>query len=406
MSNLVKHNPAVIVGMEENGLGVARSLAKENIPIIGLATPTWNPCCQTKMAQIVHCREWNHESVVTELIKIGQKLNSKASLLITKDEPVLWISKDRDKLSEYFDIALPEDKVVNLLMDKQKFKEMAVAEKWPYPKTWNVNNLNELQNTQHDIDYPCIVKPAVKNNLFRKYTPRKAFKVFDAQELIKIYNFISQWEKEVVIQEWIEGDDDHVAFCLTYYNKRHKPLSLFAGRKLRQYPIECGNTALCEPAPKNWAQSLINLTEVIFNKVDYVGLGSVEFKMRRVNNDFIPYIMEPTVGRTNYQNEIAVLNGQNIPAIAFYDMAYNQQHKAFSTLKRCKLVDGKNEIKASFEYFKQNRLTFYKWLSDRRGKKSYMLFRFSDFSPALAYIKITLLRIIRKIFKIIFGYRS
>jgi D-aspartate ligase len=199
---------------------------------------------------------------------------------------------------------------------------------------------------------------------------------------------VAQWEKEVVIQEWINGGDDRVAYCLTYYDRQSQPLALYAGRKLRQWPIDCGVTALAEPAPRAWAGDLIDITDAIFRKVGYRGLGSIEFKMRPESDE--PVIMEPTVGRTNKQNEIAVVNGQNIPSIAYFDMVGDGSFPAYTNLRRVKLVDGWAEPRAAWLYYRSGRLTFGQWLSDWRGEKRYMRFRLNDPAPyaALLYRKV------------------
>ena len=51
--------PAVIVGMESNGLGVARSLSPRKMPLIALATPRWNPACKTNTCEVVYSSAWS-----------------------------------------------------------------------------------------------------------------------------------------------------------------------------------------------------------------------------------------------------------------------------------------------------------------------------------------------------------
>jgi hypothetical protein len=57
------------------------------------------------------------------------------------------------------------------------------------------------------------------------------------------------------------------------------------------------------------------LTDKFFDAVGFVGLGSMEYKRDTRDNKF--YMVEPTVGRTDYQEEIATLNGVNIPQAAY-----------------------------------------------------------------------------------------
>jgi D-aspartate ligase len=262
---------------------------------------------------------------------------------------------------------------------------LATEEHWPTPQTWRISTLEELENALPRIPFPCILKPAVKNAAFRLHSPVKARKLQDRSELLAAYRDFAEWEPEAVVQEWIEGGDDRVAFCLGYWNEHSQPRALFPGRKLRQWPVECGNTAMAEPAPEEWRQPITSLTARIFERVGFVGLGSVEFKIRL--RDASPVIMEPTVGRTNYQNEVAVINGINIPAIAYFDAlgdptlippalaAPKLAHKPV------KLIDGMADYRAAKIYMSQGRLTRDQWLHSRRGPKRYMLFRPNDPMP-------------------------
>lgn len=376
--------PAVIVGFEANGLGVARALHEFKIPCIAVSTPPRHPAHKTRCCQeIIRCASWDRSALIFELLKIGKRFQGKLPLLITKDEPVLWISESREQLSEYFFINLPSTDIVNLLMDKRMFFHKSKENNWPIPATWMLSSMEELETVIEVVQYPVILKPQLKNSLFRRHSPQKAYKVFNRDQLVSAYKLVAQWEPEVIIQEWIEGGDDRIAYCLSYYGKDGKAKSLFAGRKLRQWPIECGNTAIAAPAPDDWTDSLLKITDDIFTQVGFKGLGSIEFKMRL--DDDQPLIMEPTVGRTNYQNEIAVLNGENIPVKAYLDLVGRPDLTTTKQqTKNVKLIDGIREFKAARQYYQLKRISLAGWLSDRSGKKQYMLFRCSDPGPFFA----------------------
>jgi D-aspartate ligase len=59
------------------------------------------------------------------------------------------------------------------------------------------------------------------------------------------------------------------------------------------------------------------LTERFLDISGYQGLGSLEFKWDARARRFV--IIEPTVGRTDWQEEIATLNGLNLALIAYCD---------------------------------------------------------------------------------------
>ena len=372
---------AVIVGLEANGLGVARALARRGVECIAIGTPTWDPAYASRACRVVRCREWSADDLVATLLRVGRELRAKAPLLITKDEPVLWISAARAALSEHFEINLPSPDVVDLLMSKIRFTALAESEKWPIPKTMTIRHRDELLRRMSEVVFPCILKPAVKNSSFRAHAPRKAFTASTPEELSAAYESICAWEDEAVIQEWIPGGDERIAYCLAYYGRDGSPLAIFSGRKLRQRPPGCGNTAVAEPAPAEWRPVMEDLTRRVFAKTQFRGLGSLEFKVRS-SSDVV--IMEPTVGRTNWQNEIAVLNGVDIPSIAYFDMAGLPGGPTARTVPACKLVDGQADWRDLRELALRPDLTFARWLADRHGRKRFMLWRLDDPAPTLA----------------------
>jgi predicted ATP-grasp superfamily ATP-dependent carboligase len=119
---------------------------------------------------------------------------------------------------------------------------------------------------------------------------------------------------ELIVQEWIAGPDSNIYFSLFHRSKNPKAVHIFHGRKIASYPPRVGSTAVCLAAPE-MANVLGPLTEKFLDVSDYEGLGSLEFKWDSQLNRFV--IIEPTVGRTDWQEEIATLSGVNLPLIAY-----------------------------------------------------------------------------------------
>jgi hypothetical protein len=75
-----------------------------------------------------------------------------------------------------------------------------------------------------------------------------------------------------------------------------------------------GTTAVCVAAPEAAAE-LTSQTQTFIERVGYRGLGSLEFKRDGRTGQFV--IVEPTVGRTDWQEEIATLCGINLPLLTY-----------------------------------------------------------------------------------------
>lgn len=119
----------------------------------------------------------------------------------------------------------------------------------------------------------------------------------------------------LIVQEWIEGPDTEIYFALFCCDREANIVGIFPGRKLVCSPPAIGSTAVCVAAPE-LAGELTRQTREFVERVGYRGLGSLEFK-RDVRTGRL-LIVEPTVGRTDWQEEIATLCGVNLPLLAYW----------------------------------------------------------------------------------------
>ena len=66
-----------------------------------------------------------------------------------------------------------------------------------------------------------------------------------------------------VVQEWIEGGDADVHFCLVYRDRAGREVAYQTGRKLVQWPVGTGDTALGTTTED---PTLHRLTEQVFDR--------------------------------------------------------------------------------------------------------------------------------------------
>ena len=73
-----------------------------------------------------------------------------------------------------------------------------------------------------------------------------------------------------ILQEWIDGTDSDVYFCLQYRRPSGGDPVSFCGRKTLQWPPLVGGTATCIPAPE--ADSVLEATtSKFFTMMGFVG---------------------------------------------------------------------------------------------------------------------------------------
>jgi predicted ATP-grasp superfamily ATP-dependent carboligase len=204
--------------------------------------------------------------------------------------------------------------LLSALENKARFHEFAEAHGLPVPLTAVLRDEGDLARLAR-LRYPLIIKPADKLPVHLGRTRRLA-QADTPEEGLVLCREMLRTAGELVVQEWISGPDSSIYFSLFHRGRIRRAASIFHGRKVASYPPGIGSTAVCIAAPEAAAQ-LAPLTEKFLALTDYQGLGSLEFKWDAQARRFV--IIEPTVGRTDWQEEIATLSGLNLPLIAYCD---------------------------------------------------------------------------------------
>lgn len=305
---------AIVLGGDVNGLGVARSLARANVPLLLLDSDVRRPTMQTRHGRKMQVASLAGDDFVAGLIALGARCDPKPVLFPTQEATVATLSGAYGQICRHFALALPDDALVRTLLDKTGFQTRAEELGFPVPRSRYLSR--DSSTVFHELHYPCVLKPATRDAEYgRRFA--KAYRVERAQDAIALWQKMQTLIETAILQEWIAGADSDVYFCLQYRPPSGAAATSFCGRKTLQWPPLVGGTATCIPAP-DVAAELTALTSDFFAKAGFVGLCSMEYKRNPANGTFT--MIEPTVGRTDYQEEIASLNGINIPLAAYCDL--------------------------------------------------------------------------------------
>jgi len=306
---------AVVVGAELNGLGVVRSLARGGVPTIAMDTTygraaMWSRFCRPVIVEKLYGRK-----LVDGLMALQRGLDHRPALLLADEMAVHTVSTHRDELKRAYQFQIPSRETVKTLDNKARFHEFAERHGLPVPRSIVISRVSDLERLC-DLRFPVIVKPANKRLVYLRRTQRLHMPE-NFQETRELCCTLLQTVGEFVVQEWIEGPTSNIYFCLFYRGHDPARTIFFSGRKILSHPPRAGNTALCIAAPEA-AGPLESFTAAFIERCDYRGLGSLEFKWDRARRIFV--VIEPTVGRTDWQEEVATLNGVNIPLFAYRDL--------------------------------------------------------------------------------------
>jgi predicted ATP-grasp superfamily ATP-dependent carboligase len=306
----------LVAGAESpTGLGVARALRDQGLTIIGLTSDTTaSPCRSALWHEIVDEGDGSPEAWIAAVRGVAAR-HGRTVLIPVRDDVVELLAAHAEDVARHVEFVLPPADVVTTLLDKTAFHRWAVDRGFPVPHTEIVANQAELDAALARIPYPAVIKPFERTAEWQAVSPRhKAYRLGCAADITGIGFRLFDAAPRFVLQQWIPGTDADVWFCLVYRDRTGREIASQVGRKLVQWPVGTGCTALATTAAD---EELHALTRDLLDAAGHIGVGSLEVK--RSTADGKLYITEPTVGRPNLQSNVATAAGVNLTLLQYRD---------------------------------------------------------------------------------------
>ena len=376
---------AVVIGLDDGltGIQTARILARRGVPVIAFAGDPRHYCCKTNVCDRIIFARTKDKTLITALVDLGSKLPQKAVLFPCQDVNVLLISQHRDELTQWYNFILPDHEVVEMMMDKAKFYQYALAQGFSVPRTYVLENRQDAGKAAQRLDFPCVLKPSNRSPEWNRHTTIKAFKVKGERELLELYERYHQWADVLIAQEWIEGTDANLYSCNCYFDSASEPVVTFIARKLRQWPPETGQSCLGVECRND---VVLQETVRLFQSVGYRGLGYLELKCDENSGKY--FIVEPNIGRPTGRSAIAEAGGVELLYTLYCDavgwpLPANREQK----YEVVKWIHLRRDILSALHYWRKGDLTLKSWWRSYRGRKTYALFSWRDPAPFLYDLK-------------------
>lgn len=301
-----RETSAVVVGTCAHGLAVIRALARSGIEVHAVEANRHLPGFRTRYATVHKVADVNGTALVDSLRDLAGRLSgrSKPVLLLTNDNMVRNVSTAVDAVVPWYRLSWAGcSRAVHRLLHKDSLAKVCSERELLYPRSWILDASNDADAVAGELRFPVMVKP------IRPLSRFKTRRLHSAEELGR---HLSLYESELpmVVQEWIEGDDTALYFC-AFYLDEGRVLASFVGHKLESIPPTLGQTLIAEPSAN---REVRELAERFFRGLDLSGPVSVEFK-RDPSGRY--WVIEPTLGRTDYWLDCCVSNGVNLPLIEY-----------------------------------------------------------------------------------------
>ncbi|WP_051293881.1 GNAT family N-acetyltransferase [Pseudoduganella violaceinigra] len=183
------------------------------------------------------------------------------------------------------------------LQRKNELEQAARSQGLNYPRSATLDAVAGAAAAVDGFRYPVILKPA---------RPLSSFKTALAHSPAELRGLLLQYQADLPIlaQEYIDGGDQSLYFGALVLD-HGKVVQEMVGRKIASFPPARGQTTVAETVDE---PAVLALTRQFFAGLALSGPVSLELK-RAPDGSF--WVIEPTVGRTDFWLELCVAAGFN-----------------------------------------------------------------------------------------------
>lgn len=263
-------------------LAVIRSLGKKGLAVTGgessrVATSLFSKYCSRRVAYPSVRR---HPKAFLAFLRRELKEVNYDLVMPMEEETLLLLAQHREELAPVDRFPMPPYEAVVQVRDKGWLLQHASQQGIPIPRTFWVENLDDLKAVKDHIPSPWVIKPRVSSGSFGiAYVEEEGDLLAAYQEVHKQFPF-------PLIQERIPPQGEAFG-CSALMGRGGEVKARFTHRRLREYPITGGPSTLRESVRHDQIEELgIQL----LRSLQWYGVAMVEFKVDPRDNQ--PKLME------------------------------------------------------------------------------------------------------------------
>jgi D-aspartate ligase len=371
--------PAFILGLEVNGYGILRSLARAGVGVVGFHSGPdelgrFSRYCESHYLP----PSLNEEEICQALIERGRRAGGKPVLFTASDYHAFILAKYREELSKHFQYHWVDAERLGRIVDKAQMSRACREAGVLLPRTHATRPDEDLAETVGALSFPCLIKP---NRSFHCAFPPglKNYVARSPEAFVAFYQAHPELKGTTVCQEIIEGGDENMFEWIGLVGRSGEPRAEFCARKLRQYLPGYGVMSFGRSEEN---RLLAAQAQQLLRPLGYRGLASLEFKYRAEDGRYYFIEMNPRLSRFSALFADA---GVNFPYLAYLDLTGNQPPEPIRARQR----NGVHWISFAedLRWFRQtrrlSRVGLLSWLRSVARARSYAWFDWRDPMPFL-----------------------
>jgi hypothetical protein len=177
------------------------------------------------------------------LMRFAARTRDAPVLYYGEDEQLLFVSRHRETLARAFRFVIAEPGLVEDLVDKARFMQLAERLRMPVPATRHVRPGTRCAVPEIGLRFPLVAKPLRRRRSWYEHDyTAKALQIASQSELRQWWPRWAQQGIELLLQELIPGPETCIESYHVYVDQRGEIASEFTGRKICTLPAELGHS--------------------------------------------------------------------------------------------------------------------------------------------------------------------
>jgi len=258
---------------------------------------------------------WRHPDVLARtLLAFAAAQAAPPVLFYEEDGDLLFISRWRDALARAFHFVVPDATLVEDLVDKERFQQVAGVLNLPVPSARRCDPATERPG-ELGLRFPVVLKPLTRRP--ESWDPvaggAKALRVDTPAELAALWPRLAAAGLPLLAQELVAGAEQRIESYHAYVRPGGEVVGEFTGRKIRTWPLERGESTALELTD---APDVAALGRDVLARLRFAGVAKLDFKRDPAGRLWLLEINP----RFNLWHHLGAVAGVNLPALVYADL--------------------------------------------------------------------------------------
>lgn len=370
---------SIVVSGSTHALGVVRGLGRQGVPVAVVSYDKRDIATRSKYVhEVLRAPHPEADETLFRAVLLEAAHRHPGALLIPASDSALGaVARHKSVLEAAgLTVAVDDEEVTAILLNKQTTFALARSAGVSSPATFTPADEDEVRRICASLEFPAVLKPAL-SHVYRRVVGVKWTRVENVQEMIRAYSVARSLSLEVMLQEFIPGDER----CGAVYNSyfwNGEPLVEFTSRKVRNSPPDTGSPSVLV---SEWIPEIAELGRRLLKAAKFSGYSCTEFKRDPRDGEY--KLMEVNA-RHNLSSLLATRCGMNFPWLQYQHLVHGLVPAQCDTQQGIYWIDVTRDMQNVRHYLRRPGYSIGNFLEPYRRPRVFAVLDRHDLEPAAA----------------------